>query len=123
MSVLLNTFKSVVLKPMGHNAVSHTVTHKYKSSMGCWVHYQKIALKSEGLNARSNSHSLQPHCIECGPSIISASRVWKHPGRIFFHYFSAVNMLKILFNLFFFFFPDFMFRNFEICVRFHGRLV
>lgn len=51
MSVLLNALKSVVLKPMGHNAVSPTVTHKYKSTMGYWVHYQKMALKSQGHKA------------------------------------------------------------------------
>lgn len=38
---------------MGHNIVSHTVTHKYKSCVGYWVHYQKIAIKSKGLNGRA----------------------------------------------------------------------
>lgn len=56
-SVLLNTFKSVVLKPMGHNTVSHTVTHKYKSYVGYWVHYQKIAAKSKGPNGRSGAQA------------------------------------------------------------------
>lgn len=55
-SVLLNTFKSVVLKPMGHNTVSHTVTHKYKSCVGYWVRYQKIAAESKGLNGRRRAH-------------------------------------------------------------------
>lgn len=64
MSVLLNTFKSVVLKPMGHNTVSHSVTHKYKSCMGYWVQYQKIAEKSKGLNGCSSAHLLSHPCIQ-----------------------------------------------------------
>lgn len=69
MSVLLNTFKSVVLKPVRRNTVSHTVTHKYKSCVGYWVHYQKIALEEDwnqkGLNGHSSAHMRSHLCVQC----------------------------------------------------------
>lgn len=43
---------------MGHNAVSPTVTHKYKSPVGDWVRYLKMALKSQGRIPRSSAQSL-----------------------------------------------------------------
>lgn len=43
---------------MGHNTVSHTVTHKYKSCVGYSVHHQRLAVKSKGPNGRSSAHVL-----------------------------------------------------------------
>lgn len=68
---------------MGHNTVSHTVTHKYKSCVGYWVHYQKIAIKSKGLMDAQCTYA--PHAFPLGATrvFLSARNVLNKHARIY----------------------------------------